>query len=358
MILDLISQSVLEKALGNSEDNMPNKIKEKEESLQNTLNNRLNIPILAVEEKETKMKRQEDYTTVAYPDANNDYTVEPTSKVEPEINTPLDDAELNGYTVSSIDVRTLLEGDEKPINVKEHMILNMMKKSVNDFTEYHGLHESVIEEAQKIESDVQPTYEEHIVNESKEKVDFEEPTKDLEKANTEIGQYGIPVNIEKALSSTFDFDNTMVAIHQTREEYKNVSEKANMAAQAANESEELLQKVSSEYSEAERQLKEKEKKSMEMEKKIISILNSEKDRINQQMQEKESLINDANKRKEQNDDKIVDFRSKIDSAKERVNEIDERISRQEELLNTLVGFNINLEDYNLDDEEKSASTIA
>lgn len=358
MILDLISQSVLEKALGNSEDSMPNKIKEKEESLQNTLNKRFSIPMVAVEQKEVVTPKQEEYNNVYYADVKDEYTAEPTRRTEPEPNVSIDNNISDGYAVSSIDVRTLLEGDEKPINVKEHMIVNMRKKDINDFSEYRGLHESTIEENSQVESTIEPTYEEHVVaEEKKEEVRFEEPADTLEKANTQIGQYGIPVNIEKALSSTFDFDNTMVAIHQTREEYKNVSEKANMATKAANESEELLQKVSSEYTEAEKQLREKEKRSMEMEQKIISILNSEKDRINQQMQEKETLINDANKRKEQNNDKIVDFQSRINSTKEKENEIDEKISRQEELLNTLVGFNINLEDYDLE-EEKSTSKVA
>ena len=149
----------------------------------------------------------------------------------------------------------------------------------------------------------------------------------------------------KNKDKAFDFDTTMVAINETRKQFKDVSEEADLAAQEANESEELLQKVSNEYTEVEKQLKAKEKHSKEMEKKIISILTSEKDRLSQQLHEKETMISRANKIKEQNNDKIVDFRSKINSTIEKSNEIDERISKQEELLNTLVGFNMDLEDY-------------
>ena len=353
MILDLISQSVLDKVIENSEDSMPNKIKEKEESLQNTLNNRVRIPIMQINKVHEKSNDEYKHINVDYDGRVSEYKNEAQAPIPTETTPELDKAESTGYTISSIDVRTLLEGDEKPINVKEHMIINMMKKDINNFDSYQGLHVNTTEDNQKLTQD----YEEHIIVEEKEnEVPFEEPT--LKDTSTEIGKYGIPVNIEKALSSTFDFDNTMVAIHQTREEFKNVSQQANMATKAANESEELLQKVSSEYSEAEKQLREKEKRSLEMEQKIISILNSEKDRISQQMHEKESLINDANKRKEQNDGKIVDFRSKINSAKEKENEIDEKLSRQEELLNTLVGFNINLDDYSLDSDDITTQKVA
>ena len=140
-----------------------------------------------------------------------------------------------------------------------------------------------------------------------------------------------------------------------------VSEKANLAAQAANESDKLLEEVSNKYSAAEKELQEKEKRSREMEKRIITLLQDERTRLSRELQEKENLINDANKRKEQNDGKIVDFRSKINSTLERTNKVDEKISRQEELLNTLVGFstnNINDYDYKSIEEEISNHKVA
>ena len=353
MILDLISQSVLEEVLANAEDDMPNKIREKEESLQNTLQKRYSIPMMSLGNNKTNTVAKSYDGYADYSDKKVTYTAEPAIKSPSEENSNVDSTYQ--WEVSSIDFRNILEGEEKPINVKEHMIVNMKQKDINDFNDYRGLHESTDIGNQKAE----PIYEEHVVIEEKdEEIQFAEPVKPFEQAKPEIGKYGIPANIEKVLSSTFDFDNTMVAIHQTREEYKNVTEKANIATQAANESEELLQKVSSEYSEAEKQLKEKEKRSQEMEKKIISILNSEKNRINKEMQEKETLINNATRRKEQNDDKIVDFQSKINSAKEKENEIDEKISRQEELLNTLVGFSMDFEDYKLEDKEKISGKVA
>lgn len=357
MILDYISQSVLEEAIGNSEDSMPNKIKEKEESLRNTKNKRYTIPMISLDSDKKQNTDNEDvYSDASYSAATVEYDKVPTSRVE--MHAALDDYETEKYTIVSTDVRTLLEGNEKPINVKEHMIINMMKKDINDFSDLSTVADAVYEEVKPAE--VEETYDEHIVSEQnkEDEVIFETPEEAIEEAVSEVGKYGMPANIEKALSNTFDFDTTMVAINQTRKEFKSVAEKAVMATQAANESEELLEKISSEYSEAEKQLKEKERRSLEMEQKIIEILNSEKDRISQQMQEKESLINDANRRKEQNNDKIVDFRSKINSTMEKANEIDEKISKQEELLNTLVNFNINLENYSMDTEEKTPQRIA
>jgi hypothetical protein len=354
MILNNISQSVLE-VISNSDDIVPNKIREKRESLQNTLNKRFSIPMTILEEKKYSTD-EEEHTNDSYTSVSADYTEKQTSRAEHETQHYFDDTKNMEYAVVSTDVRTLLEGDEKPINVKEHMIINMIKKNINNFNDLYNSNNNSIEEKNEVEM----PYEEHIVNtqNNMDEIVFESANEVYEEKNSEINKYGMPANIEKALSSTFDFDTTMVAINQTRKEFKNVSEKADMATQAANESEELLQQISSEYSEAEKKLKEKEKRSQEMEQKIIEILNSEKDKINQRMQEKEILINDANRRKEQNNDKIVDFRSKINSTMEKSNEIDEKISRQEELLNTLVNFNINFEDYSLNDNEKVSGRIA
>lgn len=337
MILDLISQSVLNEVAGNSEDSMPNKIKEKEESLQNTLNKRYSIPMISLDDETSKENNSmEEYSNVASESAN-----ENANRVEQEIQNYYGEYESRKYTVIDIGVNSLLEGDEKPINVKEHMIINIMKKSINNISDINSEETNAIEENSE---DI--AYEEHIINDDFEKkVEFDNTSDIADEMNNVMGQYGIPANIERILSSTFDFDTTMVAINQTRKQFKDVSEEANIAAQEADKSDELLQKVSDEYTEVERQLKEKEQRSKEMEQKIISILTSEKDRLSQQMHEKEAFINNANKRKEQNNDKIVNFRSKINSTMEKANEIDEKISRQEELLNTLVGFNINLDDY-------------
>ena len=348
MILDFISQTVIDEVISNSEDEKPNKIREKEESLQNTLVKRFSIPVVSFDEPKKEEQKYEEYYAV--PDTKNVYEqYENTDKqivISHEEKTNF--AGENLYDVISIEANELLDGNEKPINVKEHMITNMKKKDINDFSKF-------------IKNESEYSFEEHIVSEMQPSVDigeFNEEKINTEPSKPKIGEYGIPANIEKVLSNTFDFDTTVVAINKTKKQYQNISEKANIATQAAIESEELLQKVSDEYSEAEKHLKEKEQKSIEMEQKIISILNTEKNRLDQQMQEKETLINDANRRKEQNNDKIVDFRTKINSTIEKANEIDEKISRQEELLNTLVGFNINLDEYNLDDGEKITSRVA
>lgn len=317
MLANIISQSVLTKVIGNSEDSLPNKIKEKEESLQNTLNNRLTIPMsktLIKEENVIGIDNTND-------DKKNIIDNNQQEKHSEVVNESSKEFELFYFTDSNI-----IEGNEKPINVKEHMIINMNKK-------YARLLES--RKQFEINNELKVVANEPVELEIKE-----EPAKINE---TEASHYGMPASIEKILVNTVDFDTTVVAINQTREKFKNVSEQANRAEQDAKESDRLLEKISYEYTEAERQLKEKEMKSKEIEQKILSLLNTEQDRLSQQMQEKENVIDKANKRKEENDGKIVDFKTKISSTLEKASEYDEMISKQEQLLNTLVEFNTNFE---------------
>lgn len=331
MLANIISQTVIDEVIGNSEDSMPNKIKEKEESLQNTLNNRLSIPILKIETDETT----DEYTDVSVSEA------EP--QVEMEDSSPNYNEEANNeneFDLICFSDKNVFEGNEKPINVKEHMIINMMKKYSKLFVNDESKVEQDVEESQ-----AEDTYEE---NTSEESVNVE----------SEAIQYGMPANIEQILVNTVDFDTTVVAINQTREKYKNVAEQANRAEHDAEESDKLLQKISDEYSEVEKQLREKELRSKAMEQKILSLLNNEQNRLSQQLQEKESVINNANRRKEENNDKIVDFKTKISSTLEKSNEYDAMLSRQEELLNTLVEFNTNFNENRVKSTEKTTSRVA
>ena len=102
-----------------------------------------------------------------------------------------------------------------------------------------------------------------------------------------FGDYGIPENIERILSSAVDFDTTVVAINQTRERVMNVSEQADLATQAANASDKELEEVSSKYSKAEKELQEKEMRSKEMEQRIMTLLHDERTRLSKALQEKE-----------------------------------------------------------------------
>ena len=334
MLANIISQTVIDEVIGNSEDSLPNKIKEKEESLQNTLNNRLSIPILKIETDETT----DEYTDVSASD------VEP--QVEMEDSSPNYSEDTNNepygneFDLICFSDKNVFEGNEKPINVKEHMIINMMKKYSKLFVTEEQKFEQDVEESQ-----VEDTYEE---NTNEESVDVE----------SEAIQYGMPANIEKILVNTVDFDTTVVAINQTREKYKNVAEQANRAEHDAEESDKLLQKISDEYSEVEKQLREKELRSKAMEQKIISLLNNEQNRLSKQLQEKESVINNANKRKEENNGKIVDFKTKISSTLEKSNEYDAMLSRQEELLNTLIDFNTNFNENRVKSNEKVTGRVA
>lgn len=342
MIANLISQISIDELEIYSEDNLPRKIKEKWDSLKNTLDNRYSIPMKASEETKS------DSTYVVTTDEEPVVYVSEPAYEEPKIEMPVKEETKSdtGYNIIQEISSMYLDGDAKPINVKEHMIMNMMKKAVNTVV---------------LSDNISSSYDEVIFEPKVEQTIETQPeiVVPTEESVTKNEKYVLPANVEKILSSTFDFDTTVVAINQTREKYMNVSEQADIATQAANESDTLLQKVSSEYEEAEKRLREKEKHSLAMEQKIMSILASEQDRLSQQMQEKETVINDANRRKEENNDKIVDFRSKINSTIEKYNEIDERISRQEELLNSLVGFNGTLDDYPVKaEEEKSPARVA
>lgn len=336
MLANIISQTIIDEVIGNSEDSLPNKIKEKEESLQNTLNNRLSIPILKLAAVEDDEYTEQASVQVESNVKKDDSSVQKNDEVENNSN-------LFDLTYFSDD--KVFEGTEKPINVKEHMIMNMSKK----------YSELLVTQEQEFES---PLENEEIEDDYAESI----ATSELEQENveSEAVQYGMPANIEQILVNTVDFDTTVVAINQTREKYKNVAEQANRAEQDAEESAKLLEKISNEYTEAEKQLKEKELKSKAMEQKIISLLNNEQSRLTQQLQEKEDVINNAKRRKEENNDKIVDFKTKISSTLEKANEYDAMLSRQEELLSTLVEFNMGFETNNsqVQNIEKKASKVA
>ena len=325
MLANIISQTIIDEVIGNSEDSLPNKIKEKEESLQNTLNNRLTIP-MAMQEDDKAKSNDNDYKENAI--SYNEDVVENQKSFE-----------LNYFSDTK-----LLDGSEKPINVKEHMIINMDKKYSKLFNEYAGSVSSKEDQYENAEA----------VDNSIEQTEFETP--DYNDLESEASHYGIPADIEQILVNTVDFDTTVVAINQTREKFKNVAEQANKAEHDAEESDKLLEKISNEYNEVEKQLREKELRSKSMEQKILSLLNNEQNRLSQQLHEKENVINNANRRKEENNDKIVDFKAKINSTLEKANEYDEMISKQEELLNTLVGFNMNFDEKI--DEDKNVSKVA
>ena len=335
MLANIISQTMIDEVIGNSEDSLPNKIKEKEESLQNTLKNRLTIPMMAQSTK--NVTNETNYTE--YKDEEPIVKTQNDAHIEVVNNN-------NGFELNDFTDTQVFEGSEKPINVKEHMIQNISKKFAKLL---ESKHEEIKEDFQEAEP---------IVAEPIQKELIEEPKIVEESVNqvTEASHYGMPANIEQILVNTVDFDTTVVAINQTREKYKNVAEQANMAAQAAEESAKLLAKVSNEYTEAERSLKEKELKSKEMEQRILALLNSEQNRLSQQMQEKENVIDNANKIKEENNGKIVDFKTKINSTLEKANEYDEMISKQEQLLNRLVEFNMNFE--STETVEKTPNRVA
>ena len=121
MLANIISQTLIDEVIGNSEDSLPNKIKEKEESLQNTLNNRLNIPMVMQKQaplntiNENKVEENEP----EYEYKNEEVTHEIANE------NMLVDNQKEYDLVDFLD-KNLLNGNDKPINVKEHMILKIL----------------------------------------------------------------------------------------------------------------------------------------------------------------------------------------------------------------------------------------
>ena len=123
MILDLISQTLLDTVYSNPEDSLPNKIKEKEDSLENTLKRRFNIPVqFADNQKNSDNSNEEDYeATTSYEPVVAEASIEKNVTVEENENN-------HAYELMVMNSNILLEGSEKPINVKENMIANMRRK--------------------------------------------------------------------------------------------------------------------------------------------------------------------------------------------------------------------------------------
>ena len=337
-LFDLIHQTTVAEVIDHEEDSQPNKIKEKLESLENTLVNRVSIPIgTEVEQKAVEVEEQPVTVSI-----KEDPDMEP----EPEKTTVVVTEKENDKNFEIFNMKDLeiAEGLEKAINVKESMLFNMKNKNAvkqADIVEEHVI------------SDVN-----HEETTSLDKLDFLLKNSNgyngsvKENINAESKIEEIPKSIEQQLSNVVDLDATFVEIKETRNRIMDITKRADMAEYEASESAKKLQEMSTQFSEAEKALENSQLKSNEMEQRILSILNDEKNKLNQQIQEKETLIIDANKRKEQNDSKIVDYQSRINSTREKENEINERISHQQELLSALGWFDNDVE------EEKNTRKIA
>lgn len=152
---------------------------------------------------------------------------------------------------------------------------------------------------------------------------------------------------------SFNADDTYSEISEAQNNMSSIRERAEKAKKEAEESERILEKLSLEYEEKQKQLKETEKRNLIVNQQLADTLMTKKSFLDQKKKQYENEINSSNQRTANNNSKIIEFRDLIHSAEARKKEIDNKITRNEELLNTLsnsLSYEDILNSYNDSDE--------
>ena len=192
--------------------------------------------------------------------------------------------------------------------------------------------------------------EDYAIDIEEENKIFEELVNNLRQSYDEINEPVVEtqpqkeelVHIEKPITiyNTYDYENfnaddTYSEISEAQNNMSSIRERAEKAKRDAEESERILEKLSLEYEEKQKQLKETEKRSLMVNQQLADTLMTKKSFLDQKKKQYENEINDSNQRTANNNSKIIEFRDLIHSTEAKRKEIDTKITRNEELLNTL-----------------------
>lgn len=279
--------------------------------------------------------------------------------VGPEVSSSI----VNEEPKTNIDVSSdthiqLDEGGYKPINVKEEKLENIRRHS-DVLTSMAPVKEAmpaaVMEEETPVvavEDSVTPevTLSPEVVTE----MSYEEPTQPEESVQPEIQlempkevesevDFDKPVEVENVVNEdNTNEDKNMVDINEYRVKIENeaklvksVKEKAVIAQQEANQSDENVNKLSVEFSELEKQEADVIKTDSELDKKVISAYENQTRTLLSARKEYESLIKESNDRRQANEAKINHIQSKMDDIRGRITTVNESIARKEAILSAI-----------------------
>lgn len=199
---------------------------------------------------------------------------------------------------------------QKPINVKQSMLENIIKHS-------------------------------EVINpEEKNMMDNNEVSETKENQTEKI-----IINKETSINSNesnaqLNVENDFEEIKFIRQEVLNKKLEAEQAQKEADESDKTVQELGVQYTEVQKQLQEAKTRNKEMKKKVLAALRSQSDTLNNAKKQYESVIEDANKRKEANQNKIAEINPKIKTVEDETVVLNNDTAKAEEFLNAIYSNNI------------------
>lgn len=298
-----ITGQVLVKVLDNDIDNQPNRIREKDESLSNTLRRVKNIPYTVAKEERK-------------PIVVDNYSSEKKNELESE-----------AVGVNPPDWMESVPGREKPIRITEAMMRNISNKKLG----YNEV-EEVRKETKIVDSIARDD------NYDFEKFDFNVEENSNRKPFVEA--YG--ASVEES-----NIDDEIKDLEKTSRLVLNIHKQAAAVESDINRSNEELKAVGNKLNEADRKYQERQKLTVQYEAKIREALKQQKKLLEQEYSKSSEKIESAERIKEENSAKIVDFQERIREKEDATYALDQQIEKQRKILESL--------GYSFGDNEKEES---
>lgn len=279
-----ITQIEIGEVLANSVDEPGNKIKLRSVSHENLVSHLKNIPYNNVRVSETEVSKVDEPEKVA------------------------------GWSLMPKQYMDHIGSARKPINVKETMIENMRKHSMES--------ENTVEI---------PVSQPEVAEVVQEIVNVNEPEVVVDETQKE----DVVNNIEESVNSNLDVEQSFVEINNIRQQVMEKREQADQAQKEADESDKKVQELGMQYTEVQKQLQEARNRNQEIKQKVLGALNEQAASLANARQQYEALINDANRRKEENQNKIAEMNPKIKDVEAETINVNNDTARVEEYLNAI-----------------------
>jgi len=280
-----ITQKEFYEVLDNQVDKAGNKIKLRSVSYENLMRHLKNIP----------------YTTINAPQIDSS-----------KINLPKESVD---WELTPKQYMDYIDGGNKPINVKETMIDNIRKHSLE------VMDEKVIDENQTEISNEVELPQQKKVEEVENKVELDSV---------------VNLNIK---NDDVDVQKTFEEINNIRQQVLDKKVEADQAQKEADESDKAVQELGVQYTEAQKQLQEAKIRNSEVKKQVLMAINSQSSTLANAKKQYESVINEANKRKEENQNKIDEINPKIKTVEDETISLNNDTARAEEFLNAIYSDN-------------------
>lgn len=308
-------------------DKIGNKIKLKSSSIANARINVQNIPIIS--------------NTIA----NNENFEENSQQynLKPEI----------------INFEYIMNGESKPINLKEKMINGMRKHSREMFNIEQPIEQKPVNvdelSFEENQSDVSEQKESSNVIESvadsisENNVSIE----NQDNLNEQVEQVPTAVSTPKAVTE-FDINTKFNEISDIRRQVESIREEANKALQAANKSDEDLKQLSAENDRIVTELKNAEIRSLEIDSKLIETLKKQSDILSENRVKYEKTLFESNNRKEANESEINELKTKNAEVNSRLLEYQNLIKTKLQIMEAMQEFE-NDNSHSIEEEVKKVA---